>query len=87
MSEALRSTALDEEEQSSRIGSSLPQPRGSDSGAGQAAARFRSDRRREALRARMEARMEATDGNRPQHALTSSIGEVVDLQEVREVAH
>ena len=45
-----------------------------------------SDRRREALRARMEARVEATDGNRPQQALTSSIGEVVDLQEVREAA-
>ena len=45
-----------------------------------------SDRRREALRARMEARVEATDGNRSQQALTSSIGEVVDLQEVREAA-
>jgi integrase len=45
-----------------------------------------SDRRREALRARMEARVEATDGNRSQQALTSSVGEVVDLQEVREAA-
>jgi hypothetical protein len=45
-----------------------------------------SDRRREALRARMEARMEATDGNRPQQALASSISEVVDLREVREAA-
>jgi hypothetical protein len=45
-----------------------------------------NDRRREALRACMEARMEATDGNRPQQALTSRIGEVVNLQEVREVA-
>ena len=39
-----------------------------------------------ALRARMEARVEATDGNRPQQALASSIGEVVDLREVREAA-
>ena len=54
--------------------------------AGQAAARFRSDRRREALRARMEARVEATDGNRPQQALASSIGEMVDLREVHEAA-
>jgi hypothetical protein len=46
-----------------------------------------SNRRREALRVRMEARMEATDGNRSQQALTSGIGEVVDLQEVREAAH
>ena len=38
-----------------------------------------SDRRREALRARMEARVEATGGNRSQQA-------VVDLQEVREAA-
>ena len=36
--------------------------------------------------ARMEARVEATDGNRSQQALTSSVGEVVDLQEVREAA-
>jgi hypothetical protein len=35
---------------------------------------------------RMEARVEATDGNRSQQALTSSIGEVVNLQEVREAA-
>jgi hypothetical protein len=41
-----------------------------------------SDRRREALRARME----ATDGNRPQQALPSSVGEVVNLREVREAA-
>ena len=34
----------------------------------------------------MEARVEATDGNRPQHVLTSSIGEAADLQEVREAA-
>jgi hypothetical protein len=34
----------------------------------------------------MEARVEATDGNRPQQALPSSIGELVDLQEVREAA-
>jgi hypothetical protein len=45
-----------------------------------------SDRRREALRARMEARVEATDGNNSQQAFTSSVGEVVDLQEVREAA-
>jgi hypothetical protein len=32
----------------------------------------------------MEARVEATDGNRSQQALTSSVGEVVDLQEPRE---
>jgi hypothetical protein len=32
----------------------------------------------------MEARVEATDGNRSQQTLSSSIGEVVDLQEVRE---
>jgi hypothetical protein len=34
----------------------------------------------------MEAHVEATDDNRPQQALTSSIGEVVDLQEVRDAA-
>jgi integrase len=44
------------------------------------------DVRREALRARMEARVEATDGNKPQQANTSSVGVVVDLQEVREAA-
>ena len=38
------------------------------------------------LRTRMEARVEATDGNRPQQALASSIGEVVNLREVREAA-
>jgi hypothetical protein len=34
----------------------------------------------------VEAHVEATDGNRPRQALTSSIGEVVDLQEVRDAA-
>jgi hypothetical protein len=34
----------------------------------------------------MEPRVEATDGDRRQQALTSSIGEVVDLQEVRDAA-
>ena len=52
----------------------------------QAAARFRSDRRREALRARMEARVEATDGNRPQQAPDSRVAEVIDLQDVRHAA-
>ena len=53
--------------------------------AGQAAARFRSDRRK-ALRARMEARVEATDGNRPQQAPDSRVAEVIDLQDVRHAA-
>jgi hypothetical protein len=39
-----------------------------------------------ALRARTEAHVEATDGNRPQQALTLSVGEVVDLQGLREAA-
>jgi hypothetical protein len=41
-----------------------------------------SYRRREALRARME----ATDGDRSQQTLTPGIGEMVDLRLVREVA-
>ncbi len=45
-----------------------------------------SDRRREALRARMEARMEATDRDRSQQALTSSSAEVIDLRGLRGAA-
>ena len=41
------------------------------------------DRRREALRARMEARMEAANGNRPQQAPEPGPSEVVDLQALR----
>jgi integrase len=41
------------------------------------------DRRREQLRARMEARMEAADGNGPQKAPDGRSAEVVDLQRVR----
>jgi integrase len=45
-----------------------------------------SDRRREALRSRMEARLEATNGDRPQQTPTPSGGEVLDLREVRDAA-
>jgi integrase len=45
-----------------------------------------SDRRREALRARMEARMDATVGNRSQQAPETRAGEVVDLRDVRHAA-
>jgi hypothetical protein len=34
----------------------------------------------------MEARVEATDGNRSQQAPTLGMGEVVDLQELRKAA-
>jgi integrase len=45
-----------------------------------------SDRRREALRARMEARIDATVGNRSQQAPEARAGEVVDLRDVRHAA-
>jgi integrase len=44
------------------------------------------DRRREALRARMEARLEAADVSRLQHRPVTSGAEVVDLREVRDAA-
>jgi hypothetical protein len=34
----------------------------------------------------MEARVEATDGNRPQQAPDSRVAEVIDLQDVRHAA-
>ena len=42
------------------------------------------DRRREALRARMEARMEAADGNTRQQPPEPGPGEVVVLQAIRD---
>jgi integrase len=45
-----------------------------------------SDRRRESLRARMEARLEAANGNGPQQTPDPPGGEVVRLQDVRDAA-
>jgi integrase len=42
------------------------------------------DRQREALRARMEARMEATNGSSPRQTASPQPGEVVDLRELRD---
>jgi integrase len=44
------------------------------------------DRRREALRARMEARMEAAGGDRRQQTPEAAAAEIVDLREVRDSA-
>ena len=44
------------------------------------------DRRREQLRARMEARLEALDGERTQPTVQQHTAEVVDLQAKREAS-
>jgi hypothetical protein len=45
------------------------------------------DKRRELLRARMEARMEAADHSGPRQASAPGIGDVVALRQVRDAAH